>query len=65
MGCIWFVLYSFLFYMLIFLGDGSICSTTSNTENGDVDAFLLQVRHFFYLLINNNYITLYNSLYFF
>lgn len=38
---------SILFYcsVIYFLGDGSVCSTTSSTDNGgDVDAFLLQVH---------------------
>lgn len=38
-----------LIYLFNFTGDGSICSTTSSTDNGDVDAFLLQVRQLFLL----------------
>lgn len=39
-------------YIFNFIGDGSVCSTTSSTDNGgDVDAFLLQVKSYFYLLI--------------
>lgn len=38
---------------MIFIGDGSVCSTTSSTDNGgDVDAFLLQVRNYLFIVDN-------------
>jgi len=44
----------FYFYLFDFIGDGSVCSTTSSNDNGgDVDAFLLQVIKMFSLI---NYI---------
>lgn len=43
------VIVLFIFYLFYFLGDGSVCSTTSSNDNGgDVDAFLLQVITFFF-----------------
>lgn len=41
----------FCFYLSNFVGDGSVCSTTSSTDNGDVDAFLLQVRKIIFSFI--------------